>query len=108
MRRSCSLRSEYEVARDDNADGPAGADPDRGLDAEITFDDALSGLINGVGCAPADGAFDIAVAVTSQFSADTKDRRETSCDEHPVPVMICSVREACIALRVCAGRGNGD
>jgi len=97
------MRSENKVARDDHADGPAGADPDGWLDAEIPFDDALSGLVDGVGGAAADGAFEVAFAVISEFSTDAKDRGKTGCDEHAVPVMIRSVSEACIALRVCAG-----
>ncbi|KCZ48717.1 hypothetical protein HY17_15215 [Hyphomonas sp. CY54-11-8] len=88
------MGSENEIAGDDHAHRPAGAHADGWLDAKIALDDALTGLVDGVGRAAADGAFQVAVSVCAKFGADAENGREACREEHAVPVVIGAVGQA--------------
>tara|TARA_B100000749_G_scaffold267594_1_gene244648 strand:+ start:1501 stop:1776 length:276 start_codon:yes stop_codon:yes gene_type:complete len=88
---SCLARSENEITGDNDAHRPAGPHADRWLNTEIAFDDALSGLVDGVGGAAPYRALDIAVAICAKLCADPENGRQACRDKHAIPMMIGAV-----------------
>ena len=77
---------------------PAGPDADRWLDAEIPLDDALSGLVDRVGRAAADGAFEVAVPFPSSAPTPSMVARPAATNRRSSDGRC--VGEACIARRI--------
>ncbi len=102
------MGSENEVTGHDHAYRLAGPHTDGWLYAKIALDHALAGLIERVGGPAADGALDVAIPIAPKFCANAENGRETSGNEHTVPVMVGAVRETGIALGISAGRGDDD
>ena len=89
--------------RDDHADGEARTDRQCRRDVELAADDLLSGLVDTVASALAQGTDDLAFLVRrTGLRTDAEQRRERGSLEQFAPVIIDTILQAGIALRVCA------
>src|SRR3546814_20117700 len=71
-----AIRFENESARDEHPHRKPRPDGERRLDIELTFDNGLTCVIDGVLRPVADGAKQALLVVDGEFSGDAKKRRE--------------------------------
>src|SRR5579875_888976 len=97
---SASVLFEHEITRDDHTDREAGPDGKRRRHVKLPADDFLTGIVDRVLAAVADGAQQAVVVVDRELGADAEKRGEARGLGEVPPVIVDAILEARIARRV--------